>query len=125
MCPWCGVAVVAAAHIGVRIADLAEHLTDQVIQILARTDERQEQPIAVVNVLPVDAIHGRGVEEIALEPPGILEHLGPLLLRIDNLAQVIEFQRFLGLRILGGIGLGRKDGVVLFVPDQHAQPIER
>ena len=38
---------------------------------------------------------------------------------------MIELQRLFGLRILGGVGFGRKYGVILFVPDQHAQPVER
>src|ERR1022692_4271271 len=48
-----GLAVVPAADVGVRVADLADHPADQVVEVLARAQKRQQPGVVVVHGLPV------------------------------------------------------------------------
>ena len=125
MCRRPGVAVVAAADIGVGIADFAQHLPDQVIKILARAGERQELAVAVVHEFPVLPVHERRVEQVAFEAPRIFKHFRPFQRRVYLLTQMTEFQLLLGLGVLGRVCLRGEHGVIFVVPDQHAPPVER
>ena len=97
------VAVVAVVGIGVRVAQLALDLADQPGEIRARAEQRQQPGVFVVHRFPVVAVHRRIEEQVALQPPRILEHLRPFLAGIDARAHVVELEGLVvavaGLRV--------------------------
>jgi len=121
---WRRIAIVAPADIGVGVTEFADHLSDQIVEVLARTQQRQQLAVAVVDGLPVLAVHHRREEQVSLQAPRVVEHLGPFGHRIDQHAHVVEIELLLGLVILGGVDLGIQNGIVLFVLDQHPLAVE-
>ncbi len=85
--PW---AMVAAAHIGVRGAQLALHLQHQIGELGARRHPIQQRQIALVDRQPVDARHIGGPELIALEAPGLAIHLLPFSAGLNRDPDTLE-----------------------------------
>src|SRR3954451_3419859 len=128
-------AVVTAAFVGVRRAELALQLPDQVGELRPRAETFYQRLVAVVDALPVDAGHVRIPEEVALQTPRLAEHLPPLGARVDFDARTAEVQadagppwlvsvtaRFVGLRRLAA-GLDRPQPVARAVDESG--PVER
>ena len=120
-----GIAIVAAADIGVRVADLALDLADQVIEILTRAQLRQQFGVAVVDRRPIGAVHRPREEHVARQPPGIAVHLRPFGARIDQHSHMAEVEHFAAVVVLGRVFLGIEDSEVLAMLDQHPLAIER
>ena len=74
---------VAAPVVGVADVQLAEHLAQHVGEVVARGDAVGERAVLLPHAVPVDAVHLRVVEEVALQPPGLVQHLLPLVARVD------------------------------------------
>src|SRR5947199_8862641 len=125
-------AVVTAAFVGVRRAELALQLPDQVGELRPRAETFHQRLVAVVDALPVDAGHVRIPEEVALQTPRLAEHLSPLRARVDFDARAAEVEpaagtarlvgvtaRFVGLRRLAA-GLDRPQPVARAVDESGA-----
>src|SRR4051812_49034650 len=76
-------AVFTAAFVGVRRAELALQLPQQVRELRPRCQTLDERLVAVVDALPVDTGHIGIPEEVALQTPRLAEHLLPLGARVD------------------------------------------
>ncbi len=74
---------VAAAHVRVADGDLGAHLVEQVVQIGAVIDVRQQRAVHLLHLRPVGAVHVRHVQIVALVAPALIEDLLELFLRIQ------------------------------------------
>ncbi len=63
---------------------LAEHLLEQRRQIAARREAVEEGRVARRGLAEIEAMVAGVVHEVALDSPGLAEHLAPLLPRIDR-----------------------------------------
>ena len=104
------IGIVSAAHVGVRVREFANHLAQDVGQAVAVGDRRQQLGILVAHLFPVHAVHGRGVEVVALLPPDLVEHLFPLGWRIDLRLHAGQVERAIA-DFFGTIRLGVDDAV--------------
>src|SRR5262249_61985386 len=88
----------------VRMADvqLAEHLAQEILEVVTRRDARGQRTILLPHAVPIDAVHLAVVEEIAVETPGLVQHLRPLVARRD----AERYSREIDLRILRVIVFG-------------------
>ena len=117
---------VAAADVGVRVADLSEHLADEVVQVGARADQRQQPCVGGAHAGPIDPVHRLAEEEIALDPPGRGKHLRPLLRRLDAHPQVRQIELFGGVLLALARGrLGVRHEVVLVELVEHSLAVGR
>ncbi len=94
-------------HVGVRGAELALHLPEQVVQVVLRADPVQQRPVALGHGRPVDPGHVGAPEVVPHQPPGLVEHLRPLGRRIHgdpDPVQVHGDRVFVVLRV-GGLHL--------------------
>jgi len=82
----------AAAHVGVRRVELADELAEDVHHVLAAGGPLQERQVARVHGGPVEPVHARLVEEVALHPPRLVEDLPPFGPRVDPDLQVGQRQ---------------------------------
>src|SRR3954451_15361365 len=98
-------AVVTAAFIGVRRAELTLQLPDQVGELRPRTETFHQRLVAVVDALPVDTGHVRIPEEVALQTPRLAEHLPPLGARVDFYTRAAEVQPAARSARLLGVGV--------------------
>jgi hypothetical protein len=73
----------AGAGVGMRGAQLALHLPEQVDELGVGTDPFDQRRVAVERALPVDAVHVRAPEVVAHQPPGLGVALPPLGDRVD------------------------------------------
>ena len=78
---------VAAAHVGVADRDLRAHVVEQIVQIGAMVDVRQDLPVHLFHLVPVGAVHVRHVQVVALIAPALAEDLLELLLGFQIHAQ--------------------------------------
>ena len=83
-------AIVAAPLVGVRRAELALHLPNQIGELAARANARQHGSVAVEDAIPIDVAHVFDPELFGLQPPGFAIHLRPLVARNDLHAGAIE-----------------------------------
>ena len=74
---------VAAADSMVADPQFAAHPLNHAIQIAASRNVRQERRILLLHRIPIGAVHVRRVEVVAIDPPGLIEYLGPLDPRVD------------------------------------------
>ena len=70
---------VAAAHVRVADRDLGAHVVEQVVEIGAMVDVRQQLAVHLLHLRPVGAVHVRHVEIVALVAPAFVEDLLELL----------------------------------------------
>src|SRR5262249_15873116 len=87
----------AAADIGMRVAEFADHLAEQVVEVRAIADVLEFGLVLRAQSLPVVAVHVGGVEVVAIAAPYLAEYLGVLLARI---ARERESRRVDALAIL-------------------------
>ena len=111
-----GLGAVAAADVGVAAVDLADHLADQVGEVVARLRVGDEGGVLVVHRRPVDAVHGRREEEVAHLAPALVEDLVPLRVAVDGHLEALEGELVLHLDLAGR---QVDDGEVLAGGDQH------
>ncbi len=81
---------------------LADHLDQQLVQVLAALHELEQRLVAGAHRAPIQAVHFRIVEELLFHAPGFIEDLMPLLARIDQHPKTAEIER-LGIELLVGI----------------------
>ena len=74
---------IAAADAVVPDLQLADHLDQQFVQVLAALHELEQRLVARAHRAPVEAMHVRVVEVLLLHAPGLVEDLVPFLARID------------------------------------------
>ena len=77
------IGIIAAAHVGVGVGKFADHLAQQVGEVVAVRHVGQQRGITVALRGPIDAVHGLFEEEVALLPPDFVEHLFPFGARVD------------------------------------------
>ncbi len=109
-------AVLAAALVGVRGAELAQQLPQQVGELAAGAHPVDQGQVALVDAVPVDAGHVLHPEVLPLEPPRLAEHLPPLGRRAHRHLHPVEVDPPPGPA--GGVVLGGR----LTRPD-HPQPL--
>ena len=83
-------AVVAAHLVGVRGAEFALQLPDQVRQLAARRHTIGQWRVLRPHAGPVDAGQLGVPELVALQPPGLAQHLPPFGTRLDRHADAVE-----------------------------------
>ena len=74
-----GAAVAAGRGAGVRGVQLADHLVDDVHQLVAVGDESHQRLVLGAHGVPVGAVELGIVEAILHAAPGVVEHLVPFL----------------------------------------------
>ena len=57
---------------------LAEHGADHAVEVAAAGEVGQERLIFSPHGVPVRPVHVRGIEKVSVDPPCLVEHLGPL-----------------------------------------------
>src|SRR5207249_3623652 len=77
-------AVLAAELVGVRGAQLALQLPEQVGELRAGGDAVDQRQVAAVDRVPVEPGHVLCPEVLTLEAPGFAEHLAPFGVRADR-----------------------------------------
>jgi hypothetical protein len=107
---------IAAGLVGMRRAELALHLPDQIRQLAARADLCEQRLVAFEHVVPVDARHARIPKPFALQPPRFAQHLPPLRDRFHQHADAAEVEpsaapsrfgvRLLVVAVVGQLGAG-------------------
>src|SRR5581483_1563425 len=73
----------AAADAGVRGVQLADHLADDIVQLLAVADVVEQRLIHLPHLVPVHAVHVRIVEAMLHDTPAFIENLLALSPMID------------------------------------------
>ena len=73
--------------VGVRRAELALHLPQQVDEVVGGAEALDQRPVAGEGGVPVDAVHVGAEVVVAHQPPGLVVHLPPLVARRDGDAQ--------------------------------------
>ncbi len=68
---------IAAGIVGVSHVEFGDHFADDIAYILARRAAFQHFGVLVMHVFPVQAVHVRVVEEVALDTPRFVEKLLP------------------------------------------------
>ena len=71
-------AMVAAHLVGMRGAELALQLPDQIAQLAAGGHARQQRGVALEHRRPIHARHVFDPEVVALQAPDLAQHLRPL-----------------------------------------------
>ena len=86
---------IVSASIDVQVpdGDVAEHLLEQMDEIVARREASEVWLEASSRGSPIEAVKIRIIEEIALDPPCIVIHLPPLLARVDVCLELRDVQR--------------------------------
>ena len=102
-----GLRCVAAADEGVESGELADHLRDDIVELVAVGDAIDERQIALAHGDPVDALHVAVVEVVALQPPGIEEEAVELLARSGMEGPVGEVE----FGFAEGFGVGEAGGL--------------
>ena len=92
-----------------RGAQLGDHFAHQVIQIAAVCHPWQESFVTRADLFPIVAGHVGIPVEVALDPPGFVEHFAPFLARVDLHLHLIEIQ--LAFAGFGLAGCGFHDAV--------------
>ena len=82
--------MVAAHLVGVRRAELALHLPDQVGEVGARRDAVEQRRVEALDRVPVDAGDVGRPELVALQAPHLAQHLAPFAPRLDGDANAVE-----------------------------------
>src|SRR5207302_941849 len=77
------VAALAGDRATVADRQLAEHPTQNAIEVAARRQVRQEGLVLPLDRLPVGPVHVRIVEVVAIDAPGLVKDLPPLGPRLD------------------------------------------
>ena len=72
------VVALAAPHVGVARPQLADHLADEIVELGAGADARQQRLVLREHRRPINAPQVRGPVEVALEAPGLLQDVRPL-----------------------------------------------
>src|SRR6266851_526387 len=101
--------LIAAAHVGVRSAQLRDHFADDVIQVAAMRHPRKKRFIAFANFLPIVPGHVRVPVEVTFDAPGFVEHLAPLFTGFDLHLQFAKIE--LTVANLGFAGCSFGDAV--------------
>ena len=102
--------VIAATHIGVRVRKFTDHLPEDVGQTVAIGDVGQKRGVFVAYFWPIHTVHRSLIEVVALLTPYFLEHLFPLLGRIQFSPHAGKIERAIA-RLLLAVGLGIDDSV--------------
>ncbi len=120
-------AVVAAVLVGVAGAELALELPEQVRELGARAHPVQQRPVAVAHADPVHLGHVGGPEVVALEAPGLVEHLAPLGHRVHGDAQAPEVDppgaAVHPVVLLGGLVAGGDDAQLAALAVAHRRGV--
>ncbi len=115
---------VPAADVGVRHAQLPDHLGEQPVEVRARRQVRHERAVGVADLLPVVAVHPRVVEEVPVPAPGVVEDLGPLLVRPHPAGHALEVEPV--AERPGGRHLERRaDEIAAALLDDHLLAVRR
>lgn len=90
-----GAVTVAAAggDVGVRGAEFAVHLPEEVDEVVMGGDAVQDRAVAVEDAVPVDTAHVRAPEVVPHDAAGLLVHLPPLGRGVDGLPDAAEVDR--------------------------------
>ena len=83
--------IAAGGDIGVAAGELADHLSDDVVQVEACLGVGNEHFVLLPHGVPVDAVHVLEIESVAVSAPGLVEDLGPFLLVVNVGYHVREF----------------------------------
>src|SRR5262249_44996502 len=83
----------AAADAQVADDEVAEHFGEEVVEIGARADALHEALVPLFRVPKVQAVEARVVEEVALDPPRLVEHLRPFLAWRDSDLDVLRVEQ--------------------------------
>ena len=83
------VGLLAAAHEDVPGGQFAEHLLEEVVEIVAARDVLKVRLVLRLCGLEVEAVVVRVVEEVALDAPDLAVHLPPLGARVNLHGQVV------------------------------------
>ena len=119
------IGLISAADVGVRVGKLADHLAQDVGEVVAIGGVRHERLILLANRLPVHAVHAGFKEIVALLPPDFVEDLLPFGRRIDLCAHATEIQRALA-GFLRRVRLGVDDAVsAVFGLIENLRAVER
>ncbi|GHI33689.1 hypothetical protein Sdagh_54190 [Streptomyces daghestanicus] len=112
-------ALVAAGggDIGVRGAQFAEDLPEQVGEVVRGGDPFDQRPVLGEDRVPVDAAHVRLPEEGAGQPPGLLVRLPPLGARVDPVQDAAGVDPGGGVAV-AGLGGGHGAQVALVEDDE-------
>ncbi len=102
--------IISAANIGVGVRKISDHLAHQVSHVITAGRVGQERCVLFALFFPIDTVHGRLEEKVAFLPPDFVEHLLPLLRRIDLAAQPSQIQRTIS-DLLGRVGLSVDNSV--------------
>ena len=73
----------AGDHVGVTRLELSDHLAEDEVELAAVADTADPGAVALAQLPPVVAVHALVVEEVAVDPPAVVEHLPPFGTRID------------------------------------------
>ena len=87
---------VAGPQLRVQQAQLGDHLRQHVVKLAALGHARDQRRVPGARRIPVDAAHRRVERERAMHAPGFVEHLAPLLIRLDRQGPVAKPHRGLG-----------------------------
>ena len=105
------------------IVQFANQFANEIGEIVAMIYEWKQRRILVPLGLPIDAVHGGRVEEIAHLPPGLKIDLAPLGMVIELHVETFQFELVVlpSLLVLRLDFVFRQidDGVVLLDFDQH------
>lgn len=119
--PGAGAVAAARGDVGVRGAQLAVHLPQEVDQVVVGGDAVQDGPVAVQDAVPVDAVHVGPPVVVAHDAAGLVEHLPPLGGRFDGLPDPAQVDGDVGVAVLvaGGPPVAGDDLEPAVGPQQH------
>ncbi len=112
-------AVADGRDVGVRGAELALHLPEQVDQVVVGGEPLDDRAVAVQDGLPVDAAEVGAPEVVPHQAPGLVEHLPPLGGRVDEVVDPAEVHG--DLVVAGGPPVARHHPEPPAAP--HRQPL--
>ena len=112
----------STANVSMAIVQFTDQLADEVGEIVAMIHEGKERGILVVHRFPIDAVHGRGIEEVTHLPPRFVVDLLPLGTAIELHIEACRSAYDPWFRVLS---LGRSMiGVILVDFHQHLLSVE-
>jgi len=94
--------------------ELTDHLAEDEIQIDSCRYVGHQGSVALLHLIPPDAVHLRVVEPVATDAPVLVEHLSPLGPRIEPHAQIGESEL-----VALAVGLGLRNGPITSRPVEH------
>src|SRR5665647_1748749 len=117
---------VATADERMQGRELADEVGQKVVELGAVTDPVDERTVALEQALIVDVVEIAVVEVVALHPPGVDEHLAPLLTGIDREGPLGQVDPPLGQRLRVRLGRSGVDDVdITALADEKLLPVGR